>query len=1156
MTLKLVTRWTFVPMVMGMLIGILFSFASYAEEGSDFFEKKIRPVLVEQCYSCHSSEAPKLKGGLRLDDKAALLKGGESGPAIVPGDPEKSLLYQALRYEGEGIRMPPKGKLSEEIIGDFAEWIRMGAPDPREEANAKPAASETPGAPKREINLEEARKHWAFQPLKKSSAQNVDDYLLAPLREAGLSPAPLADKRTLIRRATFDLTGLPPTVEETRAFLSDESPDAFSKVVERLLASPRYGERWGRHWLDVARYTDFFDSRSGEAAESDCTEAWRYRDWVVKSFNDDMPYDRFLQMQIAGDLLPSPDGQFHRDGVIATGLLAIGNWPGGDADKEKMVSDIVDDQIDVVTRGMMGVTVACARCHDHKFDPFTTEDYYALAGIFYSSHIIPGPGNKTEGSPMLHIPLIDPAEMTARREREKRMGELRAELQNLANTESLEAAKRLIPDTGKYMMAARAIHMVRKLEHQGEPGTDIDDFAGHFRIEPEFVRRWVDYLGFDEGTRLPKYFNKNLHGMEGLHALNGENGMPSLTANTNPTEAVYVTIRQPARSIVIHPSVEKPVALGWKSPITGAVAIKGYVLDADANCGGGIRWSLEVRRTGETAHLLVADLGNGGSREFADEAKAQGIPDSLSRIEIKAGEMIQVVIAPNGDYSCDTTTVQIEIAELEGEKRNWNLAEEMLAGFKSDVLVNPRPDKFGNADVWHFMDLINRDAKGNARKNPLMAQWETEVGNVVLDRWTPTDVAAAEGAERVSKRLNEVLNTPVPDKNDPYMKLYDELLSPTSPFRMEIPLEKWNAERRASREKLQTELTSLEAIPAPPIDLAVGIQEGGVPNTAYTGIRDVKVHIRGHYGRLGEIVPRRFPRVLSDDPATTLSKMSGRLELARWVASEKNPLTARVMVNRIWQRHFGEGLARTPGNFGKLGEPPSHPELLDFLARKFIESGWSLKAMHRLMMLSDAYQRASASGDPEFVKLVKHDPENRLFGRMARRRLEAEALRDALLATSGRLDSTLGGPSIRDLGSPRRTLYLRTIRSDRSNFGALFDAADAAAIVDKRTEATVAPQALFLMNSPFVLEQARALAEWVASPPAGEGTPNVPLVEKIGRLYERLYARPATLGELNIGLKTLKDSLGENDHPNAPSVSAWEPYCQVLLCANEFMYVD
>jgi cytochrome c553 len=777
-----------------------------APAGNDFFESQIRPLLVARCYKCHGDNKP--KSGLRLTSRSAILHGGDAGPAAIPGKPDESLLIRAVRQEGE-LKMPPNEKLPQSQIDQLIRWVKFGLPWP----DTSPDKSSPASRQGHYQITDEQRRFWSFQPLMYKKETNslspvkdaawarspIDRFILAALEAHGLRPAQPADKRTLLRRATFDLTGLPPTPAEENAFLADQAPDAFAKVIDRLLASPHYGERWARHWLDVVRYADSHDARivTGPGSTMDITEAYRYRDWVVNALNRDLPYDEFIINQIAGDLIPpsEPDG-VNIPGIVATGMLAIGNWGGGDADKEKLLTDIADDQVDVVSRAFLGLTVACARCHDHKFDPIPTEDYYSLAGIFFSSHILQDPGPKTNGPPMLRIPLVPASELERRKP-----------------------------------LQARAAELEKRLKQAGREQLTV--------------------------------------------LLNG----------LSPGSA-------------------------------------GYLLGA---------WQLQERKS---------------------------------------------------------SLVQLQ----------------------------------------HELDVLKKSL--------------------------------------------------------------------------------------------------------PPIPFANGIQEGGCPQSPQAGIHDVRVHIRGRYDRLGRLVPRRFPRILAGENQTPITQGSGRLELARWIASPQNPLTARVMVNRIWQHHFGEGIVRTPGNFGKLGERPTHPELLDYLADQFIRSGWSIKVMHRAIMLSATYQQGSVAAP----QTLKADPENLLFGRMNRRRLEAEEIRDALLAVAGRLDRTMGGKASQDFNRPRRTLYLMTIRSDRSTFRELFDAADSTAIVDKRSESTVAPQALFLLNHPFTVEQATALAERVRH----EGPHDSRSI--VERLYLNLYGRPPFAREIEVGRSALEQGC--------------EPYCQLLLCANEFIMID
>ncbi len=695
---------------------------------AEFFEKSVRPVLVGNCIACHGPEKQKAK--LRLDSRAAALAGGESGPAVVPGKPEASLLVKAVHYD-DSPHMPPRGKLSADEIAALTEWVRQGAPWPEIAAPVRLG----PAAGGLKITVKD-RAFWSFRPVAdpplppvRDTAwpkQPLDRFVLARLEAAGLPPSPPADRRTLIRRATFDLTGLPPTPEEIDAFVNDPAPDAFARVVDRLLASPHYGERWARHWLDVARYGE--DQAHTFAARL-YPNAFRYRDWLICAFNDDLPYDRFLKEQIAADLLDEPN---RLERLPALGFFALGPVYYGDPKK----LDQIDDRIDTLARGVLGLTVACARCHDHKFDPIGQRDYYALAGIFASTDYA-------------EVPLVPPA--------------------------AVEEAKR--------------------------------------RQTPEQKKR--------------------------------------------------------------------------KAPLDIPVV-----------------------------HAL------------ADAAKP-----------------------------------------------------------------------------------------------------------VVM-----------------------------------------------------------------------------------------------------------RVHLRGSPDNLGEEAPHRFLAVLGGE-GHPFTKGSGRLELAEAIASPQDPLTARVLVNRVWQHHFGTGLVRTASNFGALGERPSHPELLDHLATRFVRSGWSIKALHREILLSATYQQSSRFD----ARAYEADPEDRLLWRMGPRRLEVEAWRDAMLAVSGRLNSTVGGPSadLASSGNRRRTVYAAVSRHELNSLLRLFDFPDPNITGGERAVTTVPLQQLFVLNSEFMAQNAKALAARLTAGPDQDD------VSRIRRAFLLLYGRPVTDEELRLGLAFLTAT-----PPGPAGLTRWEQYAQVLLAADEFLYVD
>jgi len=781
----------------------------------DFFENKVRPVLANHCYKCHSIQAEKVKGGLLLDSREALLKGGDSGSAIVPGDPDKSLLIKAVRYTDPDLQMPPKGnKLSEQQINDLVAWVKMGAPDPRTQTAAQKSWKD-PG-----------EKHWAWQPVKKPSAPQianaswcqtpVDNFIVAKLEEKGMKPNPMADRRTLIRRAYFDLTGLPPTPDEVEAFANDASPTAFEKVIDRLLASPEYGERWGRHWLDTARYADTKGEVRRQVEDPNYPFAWTYRDYVIRSFNEDKPYNIFVAEQIAADKLATSSQ--NKSNLAALGFLTIGERFQG------MQHDIINDRIDVVTKGFLGVTVTCARCHDHKFDPIPQKDYYSLHGIFASSR----------------EPQVEP--------------------------------------------------VISKVENTPE---------------------YLDYY-------------------------------------------------------------KKRIAL-------------------------------------------------------QDEE------------------------------------VKLEARRIEMRKKR---------------------------DPMLFREL-QRDIRRN----------RGEVARLEM-----THVA--------------------------------------SPARAMV----------------------LEDIPRP---------------------KDSPVFVRGEAENRGEIVPRRFLEVLSGPTRPEFKNGSGRLELAAAITSKNNPLTARVMINRIWLHHFGEGFVTTPDDFGTMSEPPSHPELLDYLASRFMDEAWSIKKMHKLIMLSSVYQQSSAN-NPRYAQI---DPYNRLLWRANIRRLEFEPMRDALLAIGGTLDTTMYGRPV-DLNkepySTRRSIYGFIDRQNPADVLVNFDFANPDMTSGKRHQTTVPQQALFFMNSPLVVESAKNLAarKEFASFSTDE--------DRIAFLYATIYQRKPTQEEIALGLdfvsqepskervasnvtaappgrRPLRPGVNQNavaaNRPNqmrranAPSPSraplnAWQEYAHALLQANEFSFVN
>ena len=778
-------------------------------DGLDLFEKRIRPVLVDKCYSCHSAGAEKIKGNLVVDTREGLLKGGDTGPSLLPGNPSKSLLIKALKWSEEEFKMPPKKRLPPEVIADFETWIRKGAPDPR--------VSTAPASKKPAINVADARRAWPFTPLAEPPSPPlvdaawawtpIDRYLLAKLEGKRLKPAPDADPRTLIRRVTFDLTGLPPTPEEIDAFLADTTPAAFSRVVERLLNSPAYGERWGRHWLDVVRYAD----TAGDNSDFPIPQIYKYRNYVITAFNDDKPYDRFIREQIAGDLLPFKTDDERHENLIATGYLANAKRFGSLEDNYPWHLTI-EDTIDNLGRTFLGLTVNCTRCHDHKFDPITNEDYYALYGIFESTRY-PWPGIELVQYQKDFVPLAPPAVVEkVQKERTAKKAEIDATLK------ALEAEK--------------------------------------------------------------KHYEEAVH-----DSMDGE----------------------------------------------------------------------------------------------ADRIK-----------EI--------------------------VKELTGR-----------------------------------IDGI-RKGNGSILKEPL-----------------------------------------------PYETAYAVAESP---------------------------------------------KQG-----------NTKVQIKGDPARLGREVPRRFIEVLGGQPLSSDAKGSGRHQLAEWIADPANPLTARVMANRLWHYHFGKGIIQTPSDFGRQGRPPTHPELLDWLARRFIETGWSVKAMHHLILSSHAYRMSCEDSEAGFAA----DPSNDLLWTFRRRRLEAEAIRDSLLAVSGTLDRRKGGPHpfpasptwdftqhkpfIAVYENSQRSVYLMSQRIRRHPYFGTFDGAETNMSTALRITSTTPLQALWMLNDPFVHDQARAFAARVAKERNDDAA-------RIERAFALALGRAPSSEERDTCLDFVRKTAAELDEKQA-----LESLARILFRLNEFVYV-
>lgn len=1010
-------------------------------------------------------------------------------------------------------------------------------------------------------NKAEGADHWAFQAVRAVvppavvdqdwSRTAIDRFILAGLEARGIAPAAPADKRTLLRRVTFDLTGLPPTPEEIKEFLADASPAAFATVVERLLASPAYGERWGRHWLDVVRYADARDLIQLPAA-SDFREAWRYRDWVVAAFNRDLPYDEFISRQVAGDLLqPADPHQVDAEALVATGFLALADFVPGDVDKEQMIADYVNDQVDVLGRAVLGLTLGCARCHDHKYDPISIEDYYSLAGIFFSTRLIPGPvkGN----TPLVRAPLLAPAHIErieAEAASDKRqIAELTREIATLEEREDRAYVERQITaETPRYLLAAWDFSRLPAGERPS-----AGDFAKARTLDESVFAKWVQWI--EESPPHPAL-------MEFLASADRAKVEQQVQAVNEKLVALVDTRRgqaagpaAPAEAILCFRADDRRIATNDARRVTlwpdragvaddaAAVADTLGPLLATASIGGQARpvvrfqgqellqAARSVPAIGSVFVVFHTDAAAAGQRLIGWEDSSGG-QHGVGMMTVAGGGLHAIVrrngtsgdvVAPatkSGEFQIVCLTWGPDGVSLfrDGERVGTNKG---IDGVSSDAAIKAlRIGGPGSGSSGRFQgDMCELRVYPTPLDDEARARVEAELRR----RWfaSPADATAAV---------------------DPVTDLYEELLSSRSPY--------WasEAERtkrlpepvRARLAAWRNELEALQKKPAIEIPRAVVVQDGGPADTKHAGFNDAAVYLRGNPGNPGKTVPRGFPRSLAGAAQPKIENGSGRRELAQWLTRADNPLTARVMVNRIWQHHFGNGLVRTSTNFGLRGEPPTHPELLDYLAGQFVASGWSVKTVHRLILLSSVYQQSTQASESALTA----DPENRWLGRMNRRRLEAEAIRDSFFAVADRLDLAPGGPGFLEAATPRRSLYLMSVRTGTkaAEFCPLFDGPDGGGVIERRNQSIVAPQALFLLNDPLVGDLAAAMAGRVR-----HDDPEGNVEGRIGRLYEIALSRPPTPAEIDIGRQLVGDST---------SADAWSRYCLVILCTNEFVYVD
>ena len=928
-----------------------------AEEGIEFFESNIRPVFAKHCYECHSANAKSVKAGLLLDRKAGWEMGGESGAVIVPGKPEESILMTAIRFDNNDIKMPKAGKLPDRMIQDFEKWIRMGAPDPRDE----PLDAKFVQTGPKSMSLEEARKFWSFQPLKDHETPktrnaswakvDLDQFVLNKLEEKNLKPAEPADKATLLRRIFFDLIGLPPTPEQIDAFMEDPSEEALVKTIDELLDTSQYAERWGRHWLDVARYAD----TTGGGRNLQFPNAYRYKDWVLASYREDKPIDHFIRQQIAGDLLPADSDEEYNDNMIGTTFLALGPHNYELQDKALLRMEIVDEQLAAVSRAFLGMTIGCARCHDHPFDPLPTSEYYSMAGIFRSTNSS-RPGNVAN---FIERDLRDPHEA----ERKKHDAEAKVMADQLKQMEA--QLKEL--NGGK--VPAPKPDSTKSLDPMKVDGIVVDD------TDATFEGTWV------KSTHSGTYVG------EGYRHDSGQSKGQTVT---------------------------------WKAtiPNSGAYEVQ-------------ISWTSGSNRSPNVPVTVFTDLDDKVLQiNQLQRPPIDGTFFSLGKYHFEVGEWDVVKINTAGT----TGVVVIDAIRLLPEGSDTNSLPPIAQKPKSK---EPEKEEFEakKKDLKKAIAALNKDIEAHKKSEP-----------------------------------------------------------PKAPKTMSV--EEHN--------------------------------EAG----------DWHIHVRGGIRNLGPVVKRGFIAAATPVGKSTKPNIpkgsSGRLELAHWVTSPDNPLTARVYVNRVWHQLFGRGIVPTNDNFGEMGQRPTHPELLDHLTSDFIKNGWSTKKLIRKILLSSTYQMSSLVSE----QTLAADPENELFSRQNRRRLEVEAIQDAILVASGKLNTT-------SADTKARALYEKLDRNRIPEMWDIFDFPNPNLVSGVRNSSTVPTQALFLMNDAFVIREAENAARKLLQ------NKDLSVEERLNLAYKTTLGRKPEQAEKSLALDYLEQHHNGKDDPEA-----WAGILHSLYACVDFRYLN
>jgi hypothetical protein len=1044
-----------------------------------FFEAKVRPLLVERCFQCHSDSAKKLKGDLHLDSHEGVLAGGEAGAVVVPGHPEQSRLVEAIHYTNQDLLMPPKGKLSDAEIATLTQWVAMGMPWPAgEHPHAVPAAK-----PVFDIALRKAG-HWAWKPVaaqtppdvkdKSWPASSIDRFILAKLEAQGLKPAAPANKRSLIRRAYFDLIGLPPKPQDVDVFVNDASPDAFAKVVDGLLANPHFGERWARHWMDLARYAETY----GHEFDYPIAEAWRYRDYLIRALNADVPYDQFVREQIAGDLLPKPRlnaEEGYDESIIGTGFWFFGEQTHSPVDVRQHQADRIDNQIDVVGKTFLGLTVACARCHDHKFDAISQKDYYSLFSIIESSR--------------RQDALLDPHGQIDRSA---------SELQQLRDrgAASLRAA---LPAP-----AAVAEEFSRSLANADSgPGNDLAP------SHPMYA--WAALSKADNDQTFT------------------ERRAAALAAWTKEKDAAETT----AAASTLFKSFGDGNYAGWFS--------SGWAFGNGPTQSG--QWLPEPG----TARFALPGLAGSGTL---------------------AGRLRGVLRSP---------TFTISKPQVFYRMRGRGRVHLVIDGFMMDqfnglLFAQTRfeinsPDKF----IWHREAGDIGRYLGHSAYIELIDDGD---GSLTVDQIRFADNDAPLPTDAPSPLAGRLLSDPgIASKSD-LARAYGAAardaigrLRDGKADRDETELVNW---------ALAHELVKLEPSAESEL-LSLSAKMKSIDDTLPDPIKcqavadgsaiDERIFVRGSYKTPGKPAARQFLEALGGNAQSMSSENTGRLELAREMTDPaRNPFITRVMVNRLWHHLIGRGIVASTDNFGVLGSPPSHPELLDFLADQFVRENWSIKRAIRDIMLTSTYQMDSRSAD---AATEQADPDNVLLHRANVRRLEAEEIRDEVLAVSGRLDLTMFGPPVNVFLTPfmegrgrpasgpmdgdgRRSIYLAEKRNFLSPMMLAFDQPIPFSSMGRRTTSNVPAQALILMNDPFVIAQAKLWADQVLQDKSAD------VRTRVTKMYQTAFGREPDEREIAAATAFLDKQgaeLGLPTEQRTTDAHVWADLAHALMNVKEFVFL-